>query len=212
MKTKLAVTALAAGIFFAGSTHAGSLNFRIEIGALTLPDSTALTSETPGVTIYSAVASAATLTGLSFSSDAATLISELQAASTNAAFTNPSDGSPGWDILGAATGPIANANEWNEAYTDLATGLHPVFLAATSPLGSLTTADSVGLVFSVGTPVASDFSADTITFASGWDTAVLGTLTGTPGLELAPVPEPSTYAAIFGLGVLGLALYRRRRS
>ncbi len=33
--------------------------------------------------------------------------------------------------------------------------------------------------------------------------------TGTTG-ELIPVPEPSTYAALFGLGALGLAAWRRK--
>jgi len=29
--------------------------------------------------------------------------------------------------------------------------------------------------------------------------------------EFAPVPEPSTYAMLFGVAALGLALYHRRR-
>lgn len=44
-----------------------------------------------------------------------------------------------------------------------------------------------------------------------WDDIRLSIASGDAGLrEVLAIPEPSTYAAIFGMLVLGLALARRR--
>lgn len=49
----------------------------------------------------------------------------------------------------------------------------------------------------------------TLTDGYAWDTSQLNTA---GSISISAVPEPATYAALAGFGVLSLALYRRRRS
>ncbi len=86
-------------------------------------------------------------------------------------------------------------------------------------LGSYGSTDWNTTVFTVGT--TGDYL---VTFAAyNWDdtledpifflSAGEGSLTGTPAVTYGgAVPEPSTYAALLGVGALGFAAYRRRAS
>lgn len=60
------------------------------------------------------------------------------------------------------------------------------------------------------TPTATSFDYLLFRSATGnlWDVI----FTELSVIQIAAIPEPSTYAAIFGIGALGLALWRRRRA
>jgi hypothetical protein len=78
-----------------------------------------------------------------------------------------------------------------------------------------------GSVSIAGSVVAS--TSDLAIISSGWSANLIDNTPITPGtwslsfdnatgdLTIAPIPEPSAYAALAGVGMIGFALYRRRR-
>ncbi|MCD8482391.1 MAG: PEP-CTERM sorting domain-containing protein [Verrucomicrobia bacterium] len=144
-------------------------------------------------------------------------------ANLNFALFNGSAGAGGV----AAVGSPATANEWhllvarvtiNESADD-AISVWAFGLDAAVP----------NSVSNLGTPVATsitlDFGSSINTLGIGgqsftttggktalWDDIRLSVAAGDTGLrEVLAIPEPATYAAIFGILVLGLAIARRRR-
>ena len=180
-----------------------TVNFRIEINSV-FADGIALSPDTPGVTVLSATAGVADWSGLSFQIDDPQLILNLQALADDPMFDDP------WVEVPAATGPIAGSNDWNLQRQNLTIGNVPILLITTAPLLELQPGDFVGIVGST-TPVPST-GAVTINFTGSfqWDDFVLGE-PGSINLAQIPVPEPGTYALVFGLIGLGLVMWRRRR-
>lgn len=122
-----------------------------------------------------------------------------------------------WGVINptSGTGPVGGIADWSSRRDNLVAGNVPVMLIVTQPLGSLTVNDSWALVY-----------ANTVVPAAG--STVIGFTTGTGEARwsqdfivgdngslilqnITPIPEPSTYALLFGIGTLGVILMRRRR-
>ncbi|AOS43538.1 Autotransporter-associated beta strand repeat protein [Lacunisphaera limnophila] len=56
------------------------------------------------------------------------------------------------------------------------------------------------------------FDTPTLTPGLFWDTSLLATTGVISVTDMAPIPEPSTYAGLAGLAALGLALWRRKKT
>lgn len=216
MKRLLLLSSL---VCVAGSLSAQSITFRVEnnfakVGDLLLNSTNFQQSNFfgPGndlnVTVYTATATVDNIMALSFdTSDPAVFLAQIQALGSAPAFDGASPDSDGWMISGLATGPVANNNTWSNQRLNLTVGLHPIMLIATKPLGSLTTSDYVGLVYATTTVQALTARNMGFTTTPGWDRFILG---GEGSFELVQIPEPSTYAALFGIFALAGVMIRRR--
>ncbi|MCD8481945.1 MAG: PEP-CTERM sorting domain-containing protein [Verrucomicrobia bacterium] len=188
---------------------ASTVFFRIEKDILSVNG----VKQTPAnnLFIYSATAGAADLMALSFTTDnSSAFISQIENLSSNAIFTDP------WVQVPVAQGGVSGTHDWNLARLNMTPGNLGVMLVLTSPIDSLSASDYVGLVAS-GSVIGPDGSM-TMNFngVTPIGSAFLGTVTGAApnvsNFELQAIPEPSTYAAIFGLLVLGVVACRRRLS
>jgi hypothetical protein len=215
MKIKATILGFTAGLLFLGTVAQGqSVTFAIEKDALKFADGTTISRDASGgdnrstVSIFGAYLSEAELAAFSTSMvDFNSLVSTNpeQALSTlKTALTRE------WSPINAAAGIIAGVRDWNG---NLGTGLVDtapvmVVLTAAAP-GALTLSDQVGVVTT--SYRLTGLAAQVVGFNTAnttWDTALVGQL---GSLTLAPVPEPSTYAAMVGLLALGLVMVRRRR-
>ena len=75
--------------------------------------------------------------------------------------------------------------------------------------GFFTRSESYNFYFGLASQDFATATVDGVTISTGISQVQMS-LAGT-GFNLTAVPEPSTYAAIFGVCVLGLAVYRRRQ-
>lgn len=121
----------------------------------------------------------------------------------SANFNSSTSGTPGAMLFSLTNVSLAAGTNlllrWFPTLTNAAGS--PGFSTAYGQYGSLT--DVAWVSPSDGQTVSIDF----LTIAAGGSTA---NSAGHAGLTTAAIPEPSTYAAIFGALVLGLAAYRRR--
>lgn len=196
-------------------TNAQNITFRINTDSIFLPNGDLVNLDnydTPplNLTVYGGtVSSQASLSdfvdSLSFD-DPQSLLAELNNLGSDPIFT-----SDGLSLIQPTTGsgPIGGSFDWSTRVDDLTVGHFPVLIVATNSLGNLTLADSFGMV-STNLDVPS-IGTDTVGFSGTngiWNQFYIGSGSS---LTLAPIPEPETYAMIFGLGVLALVVYRRVR-
>ncbi len=124
----------------------------------------------------------------------------------------------GIDLTGDGTKALSYGGTLSMSFgAPITAGVYDLFA-----LGAVTHSGDFAAVNAAGSEVNS-FSGLTITPGTGWDATLVDNQT-TPGswslsfdnttgdLTIAAIPEPSTCAALFGLGVLGLAALRRRRA
>lgn len=75
---------------------------------------------------------------------------------------------------------------------------------------SFTVGTSTEVVLTLGTPGGFNGTATSVTIGTGGSGSTVNFTADT--LAVTAVPEPSTYAALSGIAVLGFVAYRRRRS
>ncbi len=213
MKTKILKLALA---FCAGalSLSGQNIGFWVESDSVFLSGGSVVNRSNAfdgglNVTVYGGTASSAaavesTLEQFRLASSPEQKLSDFLAAISSDSFSSfePIGLSPG-------TGPFASY-DWIGTRNLLDVGELPVLLVLTQPLDELTVNSSVGLVSaSITVPAAgtANIGFNTGTGDARWQTAHIGDL---GSLTLTAIPEPSTYAAIFGLLTLGLVVLRRR--
>lgn len=178
--------------------------FHAAIGAtatnVTVSGATFATSS-PLITVYNAPAVTSAMG--SFSSGNANYDSLI-----NRGFFSPGPSGfiPQVEISGLTTGNVYRMQFWTPAWnSDVPTTIFHGPSSDPFHLGNTATAPT----YVVGTFTA-DSSSQYFSFMNGDGVTTTGVMSAVAVYDVTAIPEPSTYAAIAGLGALGLAFWRRR--
>lgn len=213
MKLSLLSILPACLILCSSALQGQSVTFVVEKDAIKLADGTPISRDADpdnrsGIAVFGAYFSPAELA--TFSSSITDFVS-LSATNPVQALEDlkTSLGSKSWTGIETASGAFAGIRDWSWNIGTGTVGHTPVMVVlTTSNPASLTLQDQVGIVASNFTLTGLAATVVGFNTTNKWDIALAGNLNS---LTLAPIPEPSTYALLFGIGALGVILMRRRR-